>query len=44
MADKELELGAKRIKRKFLFLPETLRGKTRWLRSATVEEELACFT
>lgn len=38
MAD-PVELGAKRTKRKFLWLPENLGGEYRWLKMATIEEE-----
>jgi hypothetical protein len=42
MAD-PVELGAKRTKRKFLWLPKNLGGEYRWLKMATIEEELKEF-
>lgn len=33
------DIGDKRTRKKFLFLPKTIAGETRWLESAEFEEE-----
>jgi hypothetical protein len=40
----DMKLGEKRIKQKFLILPMSIEGKTRWLTTAMFEEEVIQVT